>query len=50
MEFESDYETGPLTPISELDEMFYNCTQCNSLIEIISLNEETNTIKFRCLN
>ena len=34
----------------ELNEMFYNCSQCNSIIEILELNEETNTIKFRCLN
>ena len=30
--------------------IFYNCTECSSLIEIISINEESNIIEFRCLN
>ena len=28
----------------------YNCTECSSLIEIISINQENNSIKFKCLN
>ena len=30
--------------------IFYNCTKCSSLIEILSINEENNIIEFRCLN
>ena len=29
---------------------FYVCVNCDSLIEIISINEEDNTIEFKCLN
>jgi len=28
----------------------YNCTKCSSLIEIISINERSNIIEFKCLN
>ena len=28
----------------------YNCTECSSLIEIISLKQANNLVKFRCLN
>ena len=39
----------PMTP--ELnDESYYSCSECSSLIEIISINEEKNTIEFNCLN
>lgn len=39
----------PMTP--ELNgELYYSCSECSSLIEIISINEEKNTIEFNCLN
>ena len=28
----------------------YNCLECSSLIEILSINEGNNTIKFNCIN
>ena len=28
----------------------YNCTKCSSLIEILSINENNNTIEFNCIN
>ena len=28
---------------------FYNCFECNSLIEIISINKKKNTLKYKCL-
>ena len=31
-------------------ELYYSCSECSSLIEIISINEEKNTIEFNCLN
>ena len=34
----------------ENTDIFYNCTECSSLIEILSINEESNIIEFRCLN
>ena len=41
----------PETNINELNnELFYNCSECSSMIEIISINEENNTIEFKCLN
>ena len=33
-----------------LKEIYYNCTECHSLIEILCINEQDNTIEFRCLN
>ena len=41
----------PLTPNQlnlELGNMYYNCTECSSLIEIVSLNNDI--IEFICLN
>ena len=39
----------PMTP--ELnDDIYYNCSDCSSLIEIKSINEDNNTIEFSCLN
>ena len=34
----------------EIDEIYYNCTECSSLIEILSINEDNNIIEFKCLN
>ena len=30
--------------------IYYNCTECSSLIEILSINEYNNIIEFKCLN
>ena len=39
----------PMTP--ELNnEIYYNCSKCASLIEILSLDEEKSIIEFKCLN
>ena len=32
------------------EEIYYNCSECSSLIEIISIDEENNFIEFNCLN
>ena len=32
------------------NDISYNCTECSSLIEIISLYQDNNFIKFKCLN
>ena len=32
------------------NDISYNCTECSSLIEIISLYQDNNAIKFKCLN
>jgi len=39
-----------IEPLIENNNIFYNCTECSSLIEILSINEESNIIEFRCLN
>ena len=31
-------------------DILYNCTECSSLIEILSINEDKNIIEFKCLN
>ena len=33
-----------------IKDVYYNCTECCSLIEIISINENDNTIEFICSN
>ena len=37
------------TPLSEINNIYYNCTECSSMIEILSINEENNIIEFKCL-
>ena len=39
-----------LKGVKKMDSYQYNCTECTSLIEIISLNNTLNEIEFRCLN
>ena len=36
--------------IKEINNIYYNCDKCSSLIEIISINEDTDSIEFKCLN
>ena len=53
-EEENDLKEAPIeTPIIESETnnyISYNCTECSSLIEILSINEENNIIEFKCLN
>ena len=47
----TDSPPPPLTPNDiniELEQNYYNCTECSSLIEIISISEDI--IEFVCLN
>ena len=53
--YQSEGETLPNSPrlddkFKELKEMFYNCTECQSLIEFLSINFENKIIEFKCLN
>ena len=34
----------------ELNELYYNCTECQSHIEILSIKEKESIIEFKCLN
>ena len=34
----------------KLNEIYYNCNECSSPIEIITINEKTNIIEFQCIN
>ena len=34
----------------ELEAINYDCTECFALIKILSINEENNDIKFKCIN
>ena len=36
--------------LTENKDILYNCTECSSLIEILSINEDRNLIEFKCLN
>ena len=33
-----------------LNEIYYNCTECSSPIEILSFNQKENNIEFKCTN
>ena len=40
-----------ITPVEQIDkEIYYNCSECSSLIEIKELSEKNDTIKFICIN
>ena len=40
-----------ITPFEQIDkDLFYNCIDCPSLIEIQKLSEKNNSIKFICIN
>ena len=43
-------ETSELENQTELNEIYYNCSECSSPIEIISINEKDNTIQFECID
>ena len=47
---EYDTPTGNDDNEIKLEVIHYNCTECSSLIEILSINEENNTIEFKCMN
>ena len=34
----------------ELEAINYDCTECFASIKILSINEENNDIKFKCIN
>ena len=44
--------TPSITPESSIENnnILYNCTECSSLIEIISIDEDKNIIEFKCIN
>ena len=52
MSKENDYimETKESSAQLELNEINYNCTECSSPIEIISINENECSIEFKCIN
>ena len=49
---ENDYimKTNESPGQLELNEINYNCTECSSPIEIISINEKECSIEFQCIN
>ena len=44
------YDEIPQEIKTKNDEIYYNCSECSSPIEIISINEDNNIIEFKCLN
>ena len=42
-------ETNNLSEQFKLKEIYYNCSECKSHIEILTLNENENTIEFKCV-
>ena len=43
-------ESESTEEIIKLKEIYYNCSECFSPIEIININEKTNIIEFKCIN
>ena len=45
-------DAPPVTPrpLNENNDILYCCSECSSLIEILSINDEENIIEFKCLN
>ena len=50
MEIIEEVNPAPIFFEKELDNIYYNCSECSSLIEIFSINEKNNMIKFKCNN
>ena len=52
MSFDKEYilETKETSEQTNINEIFYNCTECSSSIEIISLDEKGSTIEFQCIS
>ena len=46
------YNMKTSTPSGDflLNEIYYNCTECSSNIEILSINEKEGKIEFECIN
>ena len=40
----------PIQNQQKLDDIGYNCSECSSLIEIMSINEDENCLSFKCIN
>ena len=38
------------TSEQSINEIYYNCTECSSPIEILSIDENECTIEFQCIN
>ena len=43
-------EQGETENPQQLNEIYYNCSECSSPIEIITINEKENIIEFECIN
>ena len=52
MSEKNDYiqETDDSSKQLQLKEIYYNCSECKSPIEILKLNEIEDTIEFKCIN
>ena len=50
IENENIQEASESSEQLQLNEIYYNCTECSSSIEILSINEIESTIEFRCIN
>ena len=50
-EIENDYIMDTKEPEQQRqNEILYNCTECSSAIEILSINEDECSIEFQCIN
>ena len=47
---ENNLNDAPIATQISQTSLYYNCSECSSLIEIISINDDNNIIEFKCLN
>ena len=46
----NDMETPETPEVFKLNEIYYNCSECSSSVEILSINEKESNIEFKCIN
>ena len=47
---ENNLNYAPIAAHISQTTLYYNCSKCTSLIEILSINDDNNIIEFKCLN
>ena len=47
---EEDVAPPPIQQEQKIENIGYNCSECSSLIEILSIDEDENCLSFKCTN
>ena len=49
MKMKTDYIMETKEPEQSQEELFYNCSECSSSVEILLINEDECSIEFQCI-